>query len=171
MNTKTSSSQKKVFVFIDASNIIYGASELGWKVDFEKLIKYLKERFGARKVFYYAGLDPENKKQLKFCERLQEFGFILHLVPLKTFKGGIKKGDVDSRLTFDLMKLEKEYDEAIVMTGDGDYFWVLEYLLERKKIWLFSFSRRTAKELKKLIGGRFANLESLRKNLELKKAR
>jgi len=163
--------RRRIFVFIDASNIIYGASELGWKVDFEKLIKYLKERFGAKKVFYYAGLDPENKKQLKFYEKLQEFGFILRLVPLKIFKGGIRKGDVDSRLTFDLMKLEKEYDEAIVMTGDGDYFWVLEYLLKRKMIWVFSFSRRTAKELKKLVEDRFANLESLRKILELKKVR
>ena len=53
-------------VFIDATNIIYGASRLGWKVDFKKLFKYLKERYQAVKIFYFAGVDDENKKQLKF---------------------------------------------------------------------------------------------------------
>ena len=56
------------YVFIDASNIIYGASNNGWKMDFKKLIKYLKKRFRVNKVFYYAGLDPENKKQLGFMK-------------------------------------------------------------------------------------------------------
>jgi len=32
-------------------------------MDFEKLIKYLRERYGAKKVFYYAGLDPEKMRQ------------------------------------------------------------------------------------------------------------
>lgn len=56
----------KTYVFIDASNIIYGTRDEGWKVDFKKLIKYLKERFGAGKVYYFAGRDDKNLKQAAF---------------------------------------------------------------------------------------------------------
>ena len=59
-----------IYVFIDASNIIYGASNNGWKMDFKKLLKYLRERYFASKVIYYAGIDYKNTKQVKFYEAL-----------------------------------------------------------------------------------------------------
>lgn len=169
--TKKSNKKKQLttYVFIDASNIIYGCKSQGWKMDFKKLIKYLKERYEAKKVFYLAGLDPENKKQLGFYEKLQEFGYKLRMVPLKTFGDGSKKGDVDSRMTFEIMQHYDKYDRAVVLTGDGDYFWVLNHLKENdKKIKILSFPERTAKELKQLVGANFANLGNLRHKLEFK---
>ena len=157
----------KTYAFIDASNIIYGCTSQGWKMDFAKLIKYLKNRYSCQKIFYYAGLDQENKKQLKFYEKLAEFGYILKLVPIKRFKDGKVKGDVDSRMTFELMRYLEEYKKAIVLTGDGDYYWVLEYLIQkRKRIHLLSFPTRTAQELKKLIGPGFANLGNSQRQLQ-----
>jgi hypothetical protein len=29
---------------------------LGWKIDYNKLFKYLKKRYGASKVYYYGGV-------------------------------------------------------------------------------------------------------------------
>lgn len=84
------------FAFIDASNIIYGAAGHGWKMDFEKLFIYLKTRFNTVKTFYYAGFDKDNLKQLRFYEKLQELGYILRLVPVKVFRDGKKKADIDS---------------------------------------------------------------------------
>lgn len=50
-------SQPSSYVFIDASNLFYGGvKELGWKIDYLKLINFLKEKFGATKIFYYAGV-------------------------------------------------------------------------------------------------------------------
>lgn len=157
----------RVYVFIDASNIIYGCNNAGWKMDFEKLIQYFKNRFGANRVLYYAGLDSKNKKQLLFYEVLHRFGYELRLVPVKTFKGGKRKGDVDARLAFEVMKYFVEYDEAIFLTGDGDYFWLLEYLLQSgKKIRLFAHHKSTAKELKQLFGSAFTDISRLKKLLE-----
>lgn len=168
MNKKKNN--QPTYVFIDASNIIYGCNSKKWKMDFKKLFKYLKERFNAEKVFYFAGLDPENKKQLGFYEKLQEFGYILRLVPLKTFSDGSRKGDVDSRMTFEIMRQYENFDKTVVLTGDGDYFWVLEYLIENdKKVRILSFPNRTAQELKKLVKGNFASLTSLKSILEFKK--
>lgn len=48
----------KTFVYIDASNLFYGGKKsLGWSIDFQKLIKYLRERFNASKVYYFGGVE------------------------------------------------------------------------------------------------------------------
>src|SRR3990167_5783568 len=142
------------YVFIDATNIIYGATRSGWRMDFEKLAKYLRERFYAKQILYYAGVDDENKKQLKFYEKLQEFGYTLRLIPVKRFRDGHKKADVDSRMTFEMMLYLHEYDKAIIFTGDGDYYWALEYLLAMKKeLKLLGAGRSIARELKQLFKG------------------
>lgn len=152
------------FAFIDATNIIYGASDHGWKMDFKKLAKYIRERYGVTRIFYYAGVDAENLKQIKFYEKLQEFGYEFRLVPVKIFADGRKKADVDSKMTFEMMLYFNEYEKAVVMTGDGDFYWVLEYLLLEKKgqIKLISHSKSTARELKKLFAGNFTDLEKIK---------
>ncbi len=161
---------RKTIVFIDASNIMYGCTRAGWKMDFEKLMRYLKTRYGADRVLYYAGLDSNNKKQLLFYELLQRFGYELRLVPVKTFTDGTRKGDVDARLAFEGMKYYNEYDKAIFFTGDGDYFWLFEYLLENKKtVRLLGHAKNTARDLKQLFGHAFLPLENIRHHVELKK--
>lgn len=48
----------KTFVFVDAANLFYGGEKsLGWKIDYRKLLAYLKKRYGAQKVFYFGGVE------------------------------------------------------------------------------------------------------------------
>ncbi len=48
----------KTFAFIDASNLFYGGEKsLGWKIDYQKLLDYLKEKYGISKVFYFGGVE------------------------------------------------------------------------------------------------------------------
>jgi len=159
----------KIYAFIDASNIIYGCTRAGWKMDFEKLAKYLRTRYKVQRLLYYGGLDPDNKKQLGFYEVLQKLGYETRLVPVKRFSDGSRKGDVDSRLTFEAMRFLPEYTSAIFLTGDGDYFWLLEYLLKiRKDIRLMGHSINTARDLKQLFGPSFIPLENIRHIVERK---
>lgn len=159
------------FAFIDATNIIYGANNSGWAVDFQKLIAYLKSRFHCTKIYYYAGVDNDNLKQLRFYEKLQEFGYLLRLVPVKKFKDGKKKADVDSRMTFEMMKHYPYYKRLIVFTGDGDFYWVLEYLKTKKNVHLIAHSRSTAKELKELFAGDFTDIQDIKRHLIFEKAK
>lgn len=157
----------KTYVFIDATNIIYGATGCNFRVDFRKLIKYLGERFESKKVLYYGGIDKENIKQLDFYNKLKSLGFNLRLVPVKVFSNGKKKADVDSRMTFEMMFYFNKYDRLVVLTGDGDFFWVLEYFKkEKEKLWILSFPKQTAKELKLLAGADFANLENIKDRIK-----
>ncbi len=158
---------QNTYVFIDASNIIYGATRSGWKVDFEKLFSYLISHYKASKVIYYAGLDSENLKQITFYEKLGQFGYELRLVPVKKFADGSKKADCDARLTFEAMRDLTEYGCAIFMTGDGDYFWLFEYLLEEKgHITLLAHPKSTARELRRLFGYKFQNIEDIKNQIE-----
>lgn len=51
-------SKLRTYAFIDASNLFYGGEKsLGWKIDYLKLIKYLKKRYGVTKVFYFGGVE------------------------------------------------------------------------------------------------------------------
>ncbi len=48
----------KTFAFIDASNLFYGGEKsLGWKIDYQKLLAYIKEKYEAEKVFYFGGVE------------------------------------------------------------------------------------------------------------------
>ena len=72
-------------------------------------------------------------------------------------------------MTFEIMKYFSKYNRAIVMTGDGDFYWVLEYLLEKKKeVKLLSHADSTARELKKLFGEEFTDLGRIKSVLEYK---
>lgn len=53
-----SENSKKTYAYIDASNLFYGGKKsLGWSVDFEKLYKYLQDRFQASQIFYFGGVE------------------------------------------------------------------------------------------------------------------
>lgn len=57
MNNKT----KNTVAFIDAANLFYGGvKSLGWKIDYQKLLQYLKEKYGISEAFYYAGIEIYN---------------------------------------------------------------------------------------------------------------
>lgn len=51
----------KTYAFIDASNLFYGGEKsLGWKIDYKKLIEYLKEKYDISQTFYFGGVEIHN---------------------------------------------------------------------------------------------------------------
>ena len=53
----------RTFAFIDASNLFYGGQKsLGWRIDYQKLLRYLKEKYGASKTFYFGGVELHDFK-------------------------------------------------------------------------------------------------------------
>lgn len=53
----------RTFVFIDASNLFYGGKKsLGWGIDYQKLLQYLRQKYGASNAFYFGGVEIHNFK-------------------------------------------------------------------------------------------------------------
>lgn len=167
--------QKKIktYAFIDASNIIYGTRDEGWKVDFKKLFKYLKERYNCKKVYYFAGVEKKNEKQKAFYKKIKRFGYELVLKEVKLYRqpdgGLVRKANCDVDLTFYAMRDKDKFDRGIFLTGDGDFFILLDYFRRMKKeIIVIANGRRTAREIRQFLRGDFTPMLSLRGVIEYK---
>lgn len=161
------------YAFIDASNIIYGTRNEGWKVDFKKLFKYLTERYECKKIYYFGGKDENNKKQADFYKVIDKIGFELVLKPVKIFKqsGGkqVRKANCDVDLTFYAMRDKNLFKRSIFLSGDGDFEILLKHFIDEKKVVIvIANARRTAREIKHLDGIQFNDLSSLRETLNKK---
>lgn len=161
----------RTYAFVDASNIIYGAREEGWHIDLKKLRQYLKEKFKVSKAFFYYGRDSKNEKKERFLKKLEGFGYILRVKEIKRFAEK-SKANCDVDLTMDVLLKLKEYKKAIILSGDGDFAPLLEYIKSQKRtVVVISSPRRTAREIRIFAGGNYVDFGSLKYLIEYKKKR
>lgn len=161
--------KQATYAFIDASNIIYGARAEGWFIDQKKLLQYLKRKYTVSKAFFYYGKDSKSEEKEKFLRKLKSFGYTLRVKEIKRY-GKKSKANCDVDLTMDMLLMMKEYKRAIVLTGDGDFAPLFSYLiLKKKEVIIISSPRRTARELKRIVGDEHVDFGSLKYLLEFKK--
>lgn len=123
------------FAFIDSQNLNLGVRTAGWKLDFVKFRRFLNDTYHVEKAYLFIGQMPENQKLYFY---LQNAGYILVFKPTQHyFKYGKKatKGNVDAELVlYSAARLFKDYDEAVIVSGDGDFLCLYEYLEENNKL-------------------------------------
>src|SRR3989338_7218706 len=119
------------FAFIDSQNVNLAIRELGWRLDFRKFRVYLKEKFGVSKAFLFIGFVNSNNE---LYTALQEAGFICIFKPTLTYKDGTTKGNCDAELVLEAMIQYPNYDKAVIVTGDGDFYCLVKYLMEQDKL-------------------------------------
>lgn len=128
-------SKTKVYAFIDSQNLNLGVRSLGWQIDFQKFRLYLKNKYGVDKAFIFIGLVANNQK---LYTHLQTSGFILIFKPtVRYFENGKEtvKGNVDAELVLHASAIEfSNYDKAILVSSDGDFACLAEFLSEKKKL-------------------------------------
>lgn len=109
--------------------------------------------------------------RVRFYQKLESFGYILMLKPVKTYNDAdgnpMRKANCDVDMTL-LMAVEKDaFDRAVVLSGDGDFLPVLKYLREHgKEVLVLARGPRTAKEIKRFAGDKFLDFEYLRELLK-----
>jgi uncharacterized LabA/DUF88 family protein len=203
----------KTYAFIDASNLFYGGEKnLGWKIDYKKLLTYLKDNYGVSRAIYFGGVEThkfeydylnshtvslkelenyinnvvETRKsrlneamlllfsrhlqRIRFYYKLQQFGYELHLKPVKMYKQEDgrteRKANCDVDMAFWLMKEKDNFDRVIILSGDGDFLPVLKYLKEQgKEVIILARGPRTAKEIKRFAGGNFRDFVRLKNKI------
>jgi uncharacterized LabA/DUF88 family protein len=164
----------KVYVFIDSANIFYTQRTLGWRISYEKLKQYFKDECGddLYKIFVYTATDSERPQQNKFLDMLNTNGFIVKTKEVKRIrvaKGVYEwKGDFDVELTIDVMDNIKEFDTAVLLSGDSDFAPIVERMKENeKRVLVMSAKGHISRELIKL-SDKYINLKKLRDRVELK---
>lgn len=158
------------YAFIDSQNLNLGINSLGWKLDFKKFRLYLKNKYGVEKAYLFIGQMPGNESLYDF---LQDAGYHLIFKPTTEYKVDGKvavKGNVDAELVlYAAAKVYERYDKAIIVSGDGDFMCLVEYLDQKGKMaHLLVPNARYSKLL-----GNFQKyifrLDRLKKTLEYKK--
>ena len=119
------------FVFIDSNNVNLGIRELGWRLDFKKFRIYLKEKHKVKKAYLFIGYLPENQELYR---SLQKFGYVLIFKPVMMTKDGKSKGNVDAELVLQVMIDWEKYNQAIIVSSDGDFYCLVNYLYEKNKL-------------------------------------
>lgn len=120
--------EQRVGVLVDIQNLYYSAKALyGKKVNFQKV---LEEAVGERKLIRAIayGIKTVEGQEEKFFEALGKQGFEVKTKDLQIFPGGVKKGDWDVGITVDAIKLSNSLDVIVLVSGDGDYIPLVQYL-------------------------------------------
>lgn len=119
------------FAFIDSQNLHFGLKRLGWKLDYRRFRIYLSDKYGVSKAFMFIGQLTGNEKLYRW---LQEAGFILIFKPVIQTKDGKIKGNCDAELVLHCMIEYNNYGKAVIVSGDGDFYCLIEHLEQSQKL-------------------------------------
>jgi len=159
----------RVGVFVDVSNMYHSAKNLyKSRVNFRELLKIATAgRELVRAVAYVVKSDTEEEKA--FFDALEKAGFELKSKDLQIFPGGMKKGDWDVGVAIDAISLSKQLDVVVIVSGDGDYEPLLEYLkFSGVIVEVVGFDRSTSAKTM-AVANNFIDLEEAKEKILLKK--
>lgn len=158
------------YAFIDSQNLNLGVQSMGWKLDYKRFRVYLKEKYNIGIAYLFIGYIPENQD---LYDSLQKAGYVLKFKPVLPQKDGSHKGNVDADLVLQTIidYYEKNFEKALIVTSDGDFYLLVKFLYQRNKI-LFVISpyRDTCSSLlKKTAKEKLIFMNNLQTKLQYKK--
>lgn len=162
--TKPETRPERIFAFIDSQNLNVSTQKFGWKMDWRKFRKFLEEKYGVTKAFMFIGYLPENESLYEQMheagyavvlkptfdmtrprpEQMSEEAIAAakesnkahaaSSAPGKPEEKKPVKGNIDAELVLWAMKEMSNYDKAIIVSGDGDFYCLVEYLEAKKRL-------------------------------------
>ena len=119
------------YAFIDAQNVHNGIKSLGWKLNWQKFRVYLKEKYSVNVAYLFIGYLPLNQD---LYTDLQKAGYVLIFKPVIFDTAGKPKGNCDADLVLHTLVEKDKYDQAVIVTSDGDFYSLVKYLYENGKL-------------------------------------
>lgn len=187
MRLKPNRSRKQNnYAFIDSQNLNLGTQRMGWKLDWRKFREFLASKYDVTHAYMFIGYMSENEQ---LYEYMHELGYLVVLKPTVdvtiTSEAGPKtaqapdgkdektpekekptiKGNVDADLVLYAMKELPNYDQAIIVSGDGDFLGLIEYLKEQGKLAQILTPNWQYSSLFKPYEPQITRLDQLRRNL------
>lgn len=145
---------QRVGVFVDVQNLYHSAKHLYQaRVNFSEMLKSIVgSRVLIRAIGYVVKSDI-SVGEGAFFEALEKSGIELRVKDLQVFAGGAKKADWDVGMAVDAIRAADTLDVVILVTGDGDFVPLVEYLKwgKGKQVEVASFGRSTSGRLKEVV--------------------
>lgn len=138
---------KNNYAFIDCQNIHQSTYYMGWLIDWQKFMIYLKEKYCISKAYIFAGYDSKYKS---LYQKMRVAGYIIIFKPIIHIKDKTK-GNIDADLVLETMIEINNFNKALIVSSDGDFYSLVRYLYSKDKLIgvLGSNNSRTSRLLKK----------------------
>ena len=157
---------QRVAVLIDVQNLYHSARNLyNARVNFKEVLKAaVAGRSLVRSLAYV--IKTESGEEKTFLEALTKIGIETRIKDLQIFPGGMKKADWDVGMAMDAVKLGNRIDAIVLMSGDGDFIPLIDYLHEVNgiQVEVAAFGRSSSQKLKE-VADDFTDLGADRKFL------
>jgi len=154
-----------IYAFIDSQNLNLGVKSLGWNLDWRKLRQYLRNKYGVTKAYLFIGYLPGNEA---LYTSMQKMDYLVILKPTMGLPSGRVKGNVDAELVLHTMIEYDNYNKAIIISGDGDFFCLVEYLVRNQKLLHLITPNMSYSKLFKPYSTFIVRMDQLRGSLEYK---
>jgi len=161
--------EQKIAVLIDVQNLYHSAKNLYQaKVNFGEILKSAVAGRKLIRAFAYV-VRTKSGEEKPFFEALTKLGIETRVKDLQEFYGGMKKADWDVGVAVDAIKTASGVDVISLISGDGDYVPLVEYLKNQgKRVEVNAFGRSTSSRLKE-VADEFFDLEEEPEKYLLKK--
>ena len=143
-----SNPDQRIGVFIDTQNMYYSARHLfNRKVNFGGIVDdAVGDRKLIRAIAYVVRTKTEEERP--FFEALLNLGIETRVKDLIEFSSGAKKADWDVGLTIDVIRMIDMLDVVTIVSGDGDFVYLVDFIKSRGRICeVMSFRENTAGRL------------------------
>jgi len=124
--------RRNYYAFIDSQNLNLSIRDAGWILDFGRFRRYLSDKYRIARAYLFIGYLPGNEG---LYAELQQSGYILIFKPTLLLPDGKAKGNVDAELVLHAMIQYPDYDRAMIVSGDGDFHCLIEYLEKKGKLY------------------------------------
>jgi len=160
---------QRVGVLIDVQNLYHSAKNLyDARVNFREILKLAVSGRSLIRVFAYV-VKTKTGEEKAFFDALTKLGIETRVRELQEFYGGQKKADWDVGIVIDAVRIAPSVDALVLVSGDGDFISLVEYLKNQgKRVEVIAFGRSASGKLKE-IADEFIDLEQAPKKYLLKK--
>lgn len=155
------------YAFVDSQNLNLGIQKLGWKLDYKKFRVYLEEKYSVKKAYIFIGFIALNQR---LYDTLHNAGFQIVFKPTIPDSDGKIKGNVDADIVLKTMIEYNNYEKAVIISSDGDFYSLVKFLYENGKleVVLSSDFKNCSSLLKQTAKDKINFMDNLRENLEHK---
>jgi len=160
---------QRVAVLIDVQNLYHSAKNLyRARVNFEAVLKAALNQRNLIRVFAYV-VRTKTGEEKSFFDALINLGIETRVRDLQEFYGGLKKADWDVGITIDAVRIAPSVDTICLVSGDGDFLQLTEYLKNQgKRVEVLAFGRSASSRLREA-ADEFIDLEESPQKFLLKK--
>jgi len=142
---------QKVGVLIEVQNLYHSARNLyGARVNFREILKLAVSQRNLIRAFAYV-VRTKTGEEKPFFDALVKLGIETRVKDLQEYFDGLKKADWDVGLAVDAIKISSNIDTIVLVSGDGDFVPLVEYLKNQgKRVEVMAFSRSASSHLREV---------------------